>query len=205
MSPSHYDVLGVARDATPDEVRAAYRRLARRHHPDRMRAAGTSDDEMPRINEAYRVLSDPARRAVYDASRRTSAAPPGSRGSATSKVQDAPSARVWYDEPRRTPNMPWRTLGVAGVLGVVAVVVLAQFAEPTAPAGPDGILRVGDCVTLLGNGDAEEVACVDEPGELVVRAFVPFDATCPGRTEPHRDRQGMGVACVVERPAPSAT
>ena len=64
--------------------------------------------------------------------------------------------------------------------------------------GPDGILRNGDCVEIQMNGDAREISCTGEV-DLVVRAFIPFDGTCPGLTEPHRDRQGMGVACVELR------
>jgi hypothetical protein len=58
-----YDLLQLPRNATVDEVRAAYRRLAREHHPDR---AGASGETMAGINQAYEVLSDPERRARYD-------------------------------------------------------------------------------------------------------------------------------------------
>ena len=62
-SPTHYDALQLPRDASADDVRAAYRRLAREHHPDR---AGADGDAMARVNQAYEVLSDPDRRARYD-------------------------------------------------------------------------------------------------------------------------------------------
>lgn len=68
--PTHYERLGVAPDASPGEIRAAYRRLARTHHPD---AGGGAHGEMAAVNEAWRVLSDPARRAAYDASLRPAA------------------------------------------------------------------------------------------------------------------------------------
>jgi molecular chaperone DnaJ len=61
----YYDVLGVARSATQEDVKKAFRRLAMKFHPDRNK----SDDAHERfksINEAYEVLSDPERRAVYD-------------------------------------------------------------------------------------------------------------------------------------------
>ena len=61
---------------------------------------------------------------------------------------------------------------------------------------PTGILRNGDCVQILDNGDAREIACTGIE-DMIVRAFNPtFDASCPGRTVPHRDRLGMGVACI---------
>lgn len=64
MAPStnYYDVLGVKRDATQEEIKKAFRRLARKHHPD----AGGSEERFKEINEAYEVLSDPEKRAQYD-------------------------------------------------------------------------------------------------------------------------------------------
>lgn len=60
---SHYDTLGVKPDATPDEVKAAYRRKAQATHPDK---AGGDEDEFKKAGKAYEVLSDPAKRAAYD-------------------------------------------------------------------------------------------------------------------------------------------
>ena len=49
-----------------------------------------------------------------------------------------------------------------------------------------------------------EVLCTDDPTvDLKVEAFVPFSDSCPGGTSPHRDRQGMGIACVGDQPAPT--
>ena len=62
---THYDTLGVVPTASAAEIRDAYRRLARRHHPDR--AAERDATAMAAINEAYRVLGDAGRRAAYDA------------------------------------------------------------------------------------------------------------------------------------------
>ena len=63
---THYDDLNVTQDAPPEVIRAAYRALAQRYHPDINR---TSDAEhtMKIINEAYAVLSDAKRRTNYDA------------------------------------------------------------------------------------------------------------------------------------------
>ena len=62
--PSHYEVLGVPVTASPDEVKRAYRRAARTHHPDH----GGDAAEFHRIALAFEVLSDPRRRAAYDSS-----------------------------------------------------------------------------------------------------------------------------------------
>ena len=63
--PDHYRTLGVHRHAEPEVIAAAYRALARRYHPDLNREPDAAD-RFRGIREAYEVLSEPARRAVYD-------------------------------------------------------------------------------------------------------------------------------------------
>lgn len=64
MAPStnYYDVLGVKKDATADEIKKAFRRLARKHHPD----TGGDEEKFKEINQAYEVLSDTEKRKKYD-------------------------------------------------------------------------------------------------------------------------------------------
>ncbi len=61
-----YTVLGVARDATDDEIKRAYRKLAMTYHPDRNNGSQAAEDKFKEITEAYDVLRDPSKRAVYD-------------------------------------------------------------------------------------------------------------------------------------------
>jgi curved DNA-binding protein len=61
----YYRDLGVERDATPEEIKKAYRRLARKYHPD-VSKEPDAEARMRAVNEAYAVLSDPERRAAYD-------------------------------------------------------------------------------------------------------------------------------------------
>ena len=59
---SHYDTLGVGKSASPEEIKAAYRKLAMKHHPDR----GGDQKKFQQITEAYETLSDPDKKAFYD-------------------------------------------------------------------------------------------------------------------------------------------
>lgn len=65
----YYDVMGVAEDASPDEIKKAYRRLARKYHPD-VSTAADAEEMFKRIGEAYEVLKDPAKREEYDSLRK---------------------------------------------------------------------------------------------------------------------------------------
>jgi len=62
----HYEQLGVSRDATQDEIKRAYRQLARKYHPDANRDDPEAADRFKEISRAYEVLSDPAKRQNYD-------------------------------------------------------------------------------------------------------------------------------------------
>jgi molecular chaperone DnaJ len=63
-----YEVLGVPRDASADEIKSAYRRLARRYHPDVNREDPQAEEKFKEVGAAYSVLSDPNRRAKFDRS-----------------------------------------------------------------------------------------------------------------------------------------
>lgn len=66
MAKDLYEILGVARGATDDEIKRAYRKLAQKHHPDRNKGDKTSEGKFKEINAAYEVLSDKKKRAQYD-------------------------------------------------------------------------------------------------------------------------------------------
>ena len=62
----YYQILGVERSASADDIRKAYRKLAMQYHPDRNPGNKQSEDKFKEINEAYQVLSDKEKRARFD-------------------------------------------------------------------------------------------------------------------------------------------
>src|ERR1035441_2895367 len=62
----YYETLGVPKTATDDEIKSAFRKLARKHHPDVAKDKKTAEEKFKQINEAYEVLSDPEKRQKYD-------------------------------------------------------------------------------------------------------------------------------------------
>ena len=62
----YYETLGVKRDVSPDDLKKAFRQLARKYHPDLNQGSKESEEKFKEINEAYQVLSDPQKKAEYD-------------------------------------------------------------------------------------------------------------------------------------------
>lgn len=62
----YYEILGVKKDATPEEIKKTYRKLALKYHPDRNSSDGDAEKKFKEINEAYQVLSNTEKRARYD-------------------------------------------------------------------------------------------------------------------------------------------
>lgn len=171
---THYEVLGVAPSASAEEVRGAYVALARALHPDR---AHGDARRMQEVNEAWRVLRDPAARQAYDAS----LAPP-------------PEEVDPMDVPFRAPAAEPGDVGVAiarALPWVAILVVLALIFLVTAVANRSGRDEsedlVGRCVRLGRASEVEVVPCAaanDGRVELVVDR----PALCPDGSE------GQGVA-----------
>src|SRR5215470_12025405 len=62
----YYTVLGVNRDASEEEIKKAYRKLAMKHHPDRNPNDKSAEEKFKEAKEAYEILTEPKKRAAYD-------------------------------------------------------------------------------------------------------------------------------------------
>jgi molecular chaperone DnaJ len=191
---THYELLGVSPEASAAELRDAYRRAARQHHPD---AGGVrSAEAMADINLAWWVLRDPDRRRAYD----LSLTPPALAPEPDVADDDEPvvvrrpsyNPLARYQDP---PRFPWRFMAILAAIGVAVVMIGVILHRPSKPAPPDNLLTPGSCIVVESNGDAAEVDCAN-PHDGVVATIVPFDEPCEADLEPHRDRQGLGIACV---------
>jgi len=69
LEKDYYKALGVAKTAKPAEIKTAYRKLARKYHPDANKGDSSAEERFKEISEAYSVLSDEKRRKEYDEAR----------------------------------------------------------------------------------------------------------------------------------------
>lgn len=80
MPRDPYEVLGVSRNATPEEIQKAYRKLSKKYHPDRNPGDKQAENAYKEVQEAYEILNDPQKRAAYDRYGFTGPPPPGGFG-----------------------------------------------------------------------------------------------------------------------------
>ena len=104
---SYYEILGVKPDATPEEIKKSFRRLARKYHPDVHPDKRLAQRAFVQINEAYTTLSDPIKRRDYDAKRfaeraaqRSGQRPGQGRTSSTAHEYPRPSVGNQSRQPR---------------------------------------------------------------------------------------------------------
>jgi hypothetical protein len=192
-----YERLGVDPRASQAEIRAAYRRVAQRVHPDR--GGPGSEAAMAAVNEAWRVLGDPARRANYDASLRPTAVAVG--GAAATTVR-AP-VRADEEEGRSflAVALPW--ILVLAVLG--GIFLFTAYARDglgggdgtTVPAeSVDGVIGIGSCIVLDSRARAVETDC-GGPHLGVTSAIVAAQAPCPLGTEGFYSLDGVRLICIT--------
>src|SRR5512139_833118 len=66
VKQDYYDILGVSKNATEDEIKKAYRQMALKYHPDRSPGDREAEEKFKEAAEAYEVLKDPQKRSLYD-------------------------------------------------------------------------------------------------------------------------------------------
>lgn len=190
---NHYEILGVSPSASAEDIRSAYRSLARLHHPDVSRM-DSSALRMAEINSAWAILSDPVSRFNYDRQQKTPSDGVSSRREDRDTFDTAP--RIKQSGPVR---IPWRGFLFFSLIGVIGVLFLHAVTKPSGPSLPDQLLVAGSCVDIDREQFVEEVSC-EGPHEGSVRQLIAFDRDCPSDTMGHLDRQGMGKACVDYSP-----
>lgn len=101
----YYEILGLKKNASQDEIKRAYRKLVRQYHPDHH--PGTPSEKMQAINEAYAVLSDPQKRREYDLTTGVRVEPPPPRQPGA-KPPPGPVQRrsAQTVEPRKRTTVP---------------------------------------------------------------------------------------------------
>jgi hypothetical protein len=128
---THYDVLGVPPSASADEVRRAYHRRAREHHPDVH--VGGSGDPMVEVNAAWAVLGDPVRRRTYDRelTHRMVAADPVEEPDDSPSFDFAGFGGAFEPDPQPRPYTPADAIVLVPVALLVAAVACFAFSTMT--------------------------------------------------------------------------
>jgi curved DNA-binding protein CbpA len=132
MKRDFYQVLGVARDASPAEIRTTYIRLVKRHHPDH---SGSLPSRLRDVQQAYRCLADPARRAEHDHSIADAERAHHARQRSIQRRlghydsrHPSPPARPGRPGPWPWRDKRWRTMLIATIgVGIVARISLGLF------------------------------------------------------------------------------
>src|SRR5262245_30234786 len=129
-----YEILQVHPSAEPEVIESAYRRLARKYHPD----LGGSTERMAELNAAYEILRDPVKRAEYKAARSAGSTPAQNPG-----VENPPPSAS--DAPRTSSKHPivrWLLVLPAAAAGTWAAGrVFAYFVETFGPEQPFSFLQ----------------------------------------------------------------
>ena len=136
---TYYDILRVNRGTAPEGVRRAYRSLAQRYHPDKLRGSNDAARVMAALNEAYAVLSDPDKRARYD------------RAIARAQAPMAASRPAAGAPPVREAAWPWWLLfgTIAFAMTAIGTVMYRMVVPTVAIAATHAAAQPGAAVVKL--------------------------------------------------------
>src|SRR5437762_2146800 len=185
-----YELLGVSRSATDEQIRSAYRKLARQYHPD-VNSAADASEQFKRITEAYEVLTDPQRRQRYDMFGSTTG------GLGDFGIGDLFETFFGGDLRRREPRGPMRGADLRMEIEIELI---------DAVRGGERVIRVPrleTCERCAGSG-AEPGSAADRPAistcssaSASIRssaARVTISSTCCASRR-HRPRSAMRSVC----------
>lgn len=222
---THYEVLGVAQDATPEQVRRAYRALVRRYHPDHLgerqvipQAKLEAERRIRELNEAWQALRDPDRRARYDLSvPRPDRAVPYSPFPPGTEPEPPGGFDEWFADANRRRDgarvvtrsvevaRPFRVrllvgVGVTMLAGILLIVALTGTnPDPVPPVAVRGM-----CVQVLAGPQAVEVPC-DGPNDGRVLGQVMVPGECPNGAVARRLTAGdPKLTCLGKVTAPAS-
>lgn len=195
-----YDRLKVAPDAPAEVIRAAYRALSQRHHPDRNPGDARAARTMQSLNEAYAVLSDPARRQAYDASLgRARPASAGAAGSADRRAAPPPTRAPVAAAAARPPAWHRRAWAAA------AVAALALAAGAALWGSHDPAPKTAPPVASAADAPEWTIHGLDPPDRVQARAQVAAAATRARRVVPPAFADALPAPVPVATPSSART
>lgn len=155
---NHYETLEVSPKASPEVIRAAFKSLMQRYHPDRRPGDEAAARKAAQVASAYEVLSDPAKRADYDASLRRQQAPASASTAAATRrapVRTARSFRGASRLPSVSKAFPWGAVGLT-VAAIAVGVAVAMVFKP-APSPQAELVSIRTEMSAPGTAEATRV------------------------------------------------
>ncbi|MEM7272019.1 MAG: J domain-containing protein [Actinomycetota bacterium] len=222
---SHYEILGVPRQANHDEIRRAYLAAARRWHPDRHSGGPVAEAEkaeraMRRVNQAWSVLGDKAAREAYDRQLVPSGAADAAGATRGIRTDDgvtridprlldpdflAARRQHQIDEISGRSSVVLRAVPLLAVLGLlVAIFVFTAYArdavdtttDVTVPGPNLGAgIAANDCVVVTSGPALIEVPCTQTADGRVFGARLP-DGVCPLGTDREVELSNGAIVCL---------
>lgn len=185
---NYYDILGVQRNATKDEIKKAFHKLAHKYHPDKK---GGDEAKFKEINEAYQILSDEQKRAQYDNFGAAGGGPGGMGGFDFSGFQGAGAEGIHFDLGDIFGEFFGGNRGRARRGRDISVDIQIPFAEAIFGTERTVLInKVGTCEACSGSGAAPE-------------SKTKQCLTCQGRGRIRESRQTFFGAFNAERECPT--
>ncbi len=211
LQRNYYEVLGLPPSATTDQIKKKYRELARKYHPDIAQDKVFSQRVFTQINQAYRVLADPDRRAQYnstlDATKAVAPAPAPSRSAAQSAAAASAAA-----PPKTAAPSPEKAKAISQLLGNADRAIMdnkpleargfcVKVLEIDA-ANMRGLVLMGDALVMIGQA---EDAAVQYRKALTISPSPLIQAKLSRQEQGMASNKTREIASKTARPEPGKT